>query len=38
MRENRIGMILKERRGELGYTQQQVADETGMELQQYQQS
>ena len=36
MRENKIGMILKERREELGYTQQQVADETGMELQQYQ--
>ena len=36
MKENRIGLILKKRREELGYTQQQVADETGMELQQYQ--
>lgn len=36
MKENRIPQILKRRREELGYTQQQVADETGMELRQYQ--
>ena len=36
MKESRIPQILKRRREELGYTQQQVADETGMELRQYQ--
>ena len=36
MSKDRIAKILKERREELGYTQQQVADETRMELQQYQ--
>ena len=36
MQESRIPQILKRRREELGYTQQQVADETGMELRQYQ--
>ncbi len=36
MKTDRIAGILKERREELGYTQQQVADEVGMELQQYQ--
>ena len=36
MKEDRIAKTLKERREELGYTQQQVADETRMELQMYQ--
>ena len=36
MKESLIPQILKSRREELGYTQQQVADETGMELRQYQ--
>ncbi len=36
MKESRIPQILKRRREELGYTQPQVADETGMELRQYQ--
>ena len=36
MKESRIPQILKSRREELGYTQQHVADETGMELRQYQ--
>ena len=36
MKEDRIAKTLKERREELGYTQQEIADETRMELQQYQ--
>lgn len=36
MKESRIPQILKSRREELGYTQQQVSDETSMELRQYQ--
>ena len=36
MKRDRVAAILKMRREELGFTQRQIADETGMELQQYQ--